>query len=52
MHGSAVNASTIPIGRAVRVALWIAQILLAVSYGAAGFMKSTYPFHEKHLSNE
>ena len=29
--------------RALHIALWVAQILLAVTYGAAGFMKSTMP---------
>jgi len=42
---STVASMTVPASRsrALNVALWVVQVLLAALYGAAGFMKSTMP---------
>ena len=35
-----------PQNRALNIALWVAQILLAAAFGMAGFMKSTQPMEQ------
>jgi putative oxidoreductase len=35
-----------PSRRALRVGLWVAQVLLALAFGMAGFMKTTMPIAE------
>jgi len=43
MSTVALIDSTAQRSRGLNIALWVAQVLLAALYGAAGFMKSTMP---------
>ena len=44
--GPAVGASAKPAGLALRIALWIAQLLLALLFGYAGYLKISQPMTE------